>query len=379
VLLATGNTNIAKSWIEYFHERLPGMKEYTKRLFNTDGAMFPWVFPYGDFHGYHDPSPPNKFYYEIHCSGYLARMASETSNFVNDTAWTKKYAVPLITATAEFYKSFCKKEADGLWHLFLKPSMGQDEYGGENQKDYLDALYSAEYCFEEAINFGLDSDKSYSTILNDGLAFASLKSKGGYYFSSAGSGEENFGKQKHPVQLNELTILPVNEKPSEAASTAYELRYDLIADSKKPFFNGWSLGAFLLAGSRIGDEKGWEKDWDNLPASENIDPEWIQVYETSKKKTAPYYNTTNGLIAQSLLNNVVCDWYGKLELAKCFPWKGTVLLKDISSSLGVRISGSVNQNSCSLKLVAWKNCEFDFKGNKIFMKKGDIKNINTKW
>ena len=118
---------MAKSWIEYFSERIPGMKAYTKRLMNVDGIMAPWVFPLGDFEGYHNPSVPNKFYYEIHNSGYLARMTYETAVFVNDQSWTEKYAKPLISETAKFYKSIAKKGEDNLWHLSIKPSTGQDE------------------------------------------------------------------------------------------------------------------------------------------------------------------------------------------------------------------------------------------------------------
>lgn len=144
-MLYTGNMDIAKSWIEFWAERISGIKAYTQRLFGVEGAYSPWVFPYGEFEGYHDPTPPNKCYYEIHNSGYLARMAYETAIFVNDEKWTQKNALPIIQETALFYKNICKKEADGLWHLFISPSMGQDEEGGVNQKDYLCALTSAEY------------------------------------------------------------------------------------------------------------------------------------------------------------------------------------------------------------------------------------------
>lgn len=376
MLLSTGNTNIAKSWIEYFAERIPGMKEYTRRLLHSDGILCPWVFPYGKFEGYHDPSPPNIFYYEIHNSAYLSRMASETAVFLNDSVWSSKYAIPLIKETAEFYRSICQKELDGLWHLFVKPGMGQDEMGGFDQKDYLCALYGAQYCFQQAIAYHLDDNGTYGKILKDGLAFNLLKSKKGFYYTSGGSGEKDFGKQKHPVQLNELAFLPVNKKPSDPASIAYQLRYEITLNSKKPFFAGWTLGEFLLAGSRYGNRDEWIKDWDNLLKSDNIDPDWIQIYESSGAKGNSFYNTTNGLIAQSLLNNVVCDWYGKLEIAKCFPWQDAVLIKDISSILGVKISGKITDKSASLRLAAWKDCRFFMAEKDVKLKKGEVKSFN---
>lgn len=373
VLLATGNMDIAKSWIEHFAARLEGMKEYTKRLTGASGILSPWVFPYDDFSGYHEPVPPNIFYYEIHNSGYLARMAYETAVFVNDREWTEKYAAPVIKETAEFYKSIHTKGEDGLWHLFLTPSMGQDEMGGANQKDYLCALYSAEYCFQRAIAYGLDTDGRYRQIL-DGMAFPCLTSPLGFYYSCQGSGIDNFGKQKHPVQLNALAYLPVDNVMSEPSRIAYDLRYEITSNAEKPYFYGWTLGAFLLAGSRYGNITEWSKDWSNLRKSDYVDPEWIQIYETSQSYGMSFYNITNGLIAQSLSNNLVCDWYGKLEIAKCNPWQGDVYVNNIYSKLGVTVSGVINGKNADLHLYAWKDTEFELNGEMIKLTKGEFVN-----
>ncbi len=371
VFLATGNLNIAKSMIEYFAEGLSGMQEYTKRLLNVDGIMAPWVFPYGDFRGYHTPDTPNRLYYQIHNSGYMARMAYETAVLVNDETWKQKYATPLIRETAKFYKSISQQREDGLWHISVKPSGGQDEKGGIDQDNYLCALFSAKYCFQKVIEYGLDNDGIYSQILKDGLAFPTLKSKRGYYFSSKGSGEEDFGGQKHPVQLNDLAFLPVGNEVSDASSIAYNLRYKITKDAQKPYFYGWSLGEFLLAGSRMGNAGEWKKDWGNMEKAKYVDPDWIQIYETSGKRRKTFYNITNGLVTQSLLNNLVCDWFGKLEIAKCNPWKEKVYLNNIYSQLGVKISGEIVKNSALLELTAWKDCEFEMHGEQIVLKKGE--------
>ena len=55
---------------------------------------------------------------------------------------------------------------------------------------------------------------------------------------------------------------------------------------------------------------------------------YCAFYETSRNFTTPFYNITNGLVAQSLLANLVCDWYGKLEIAKCNVWKDTEFVLD---------------------------------------------------
>lgn len=375
VFLYSGDLNIARSWVEYWAERIQGMKDYTKRLFGVEGVLAPWAFLYGDFKGFHDPVPPNHCYYEIHNSGYLAKMAHETAVFVNDSTWTSTYVAPLIRETALFYRNLCKKEQDGLWHLFITPSMGQDENGGENQKDYLDALFSAEYCFQKAIEYKQDADGFYATILKDGLAFPSLKSGKGYYYTNQGSGKENYGQQKHPIQLNELSFLPVSKHVDDPTATAYRLRYDITVNAQKPRFAGWTLCDFLLAGSRIGDAAGWQKDWNNLLKSDYIDPDWIQIYESSCAYAQSFYVTSSGLMAQALLNNVVSDWFGKLEVAKCNPWKGEILFRNIYSLLGVKVSGKINGTHADVTLVAWKDCAFDLRGKKITMKKNEVRTI----
>lgn len=375
VMLTTGNLDIAKSWVEYWSERLPGIKDYTKRLFGVEGTYAPWVFPYGEFEGYHDPVPPNKCYYEIHNAGYLARMAHEAAVLVNDVKWTQRYAIPLIRETALFYKSICMKEPEGLWHIYITPSMGQDEMGGINKKDYLDALFSAKYCFQKAIDYNLDTAGFYKTALKEGLAFPLLKSKRGYYYANQGSGEEDFGKQKHPVQLNDLTFLPIHSEVSDPTTIAQKLRYEITEDSRKPHFSGWTLADFLLADSRMGDAAGWQKDWDNLRKSDYVDSDWIQVYESSRSYSHSFYFTSSGLIAQSLLNNLVSDWFGKLEIAKCNPWEGEILFKNINSLLGVKVSGKIKDRIADLFLEAWKDCEFDLHGEKIKMKKDEVKTI----
>ncbi|MBD5233944.1 MAG: hypothetical protein HDS65_07195 [Bacteroidales bacterium] len=371
VFLSTGYIDIAKSWIERWAEDVEALRDYTKRFYGVDGILAPWVYPYGSFEGYHNPGPPNRFFYEIHNSGYFARMASETAAYVDDPEWTRKNVLPILEGCAEFYSNIARKGEDGLWHLFVTPSTGQDEHGGSDREDYLCALYSAQYCLQQAVEHGLDKDGRYAAILKDGPAFESLKSPQGFYYSCAGQGEKDFGMQKHPVQLNELAFVPVNASPSDAARKAYALRYDITQNARQPYFYGWTLGEFLLAGSRMGDTEGWKYDWAQMEPAEYVDPEWIQIYETSRNTTTPFYNITNGLVAQSLLNNLVCDWYGELELAKCNPWDGPVEVRDIVSKLGVSVDGTINGTSYDVNLTAWKDTALKVDGNEITLKKGD--------
>ena len=371
VLLATGHGDVVKAWAEYYAERVEGMKDYAKRVFGAEGAFCPWGYPYGSFDGFHDPEVPNQYYYELHNAAYMVRMVYEASLHVNDEAWTRQNAEPIVRECAAFYKSICAKEDDGFWHLFNDPGMGQDEMGGFNQKDYLCALYSAKYCFERAVLMGLDTDGTYSKILREGLAFPALQSENGYYYACQGSGAKDFGMQKHPVQLNELAYLPTEPTPSAAAVAAYGHRYEITERAEEPFFWGWTLGEFLLSGSRLGDKEGWRKDWGNMVKSENVDPDLIQVYEGSRIWDISYYSSTNGLFQQSLINNLVCDWYGELEIAKCYPWEGETRFKDIHSLLGVDVSGCISPHKAAVTLEAWRDTQILFRGETLRLKKGE--------
>jgi len=372
IFLSTGHTQIAKSWIEYFAARLEGMKEYTKGLWpdaaDIEGIYPPWEYPYGRVGSYSGGAK------QIHNAGYVCRMAYETAMMVNDTEWTKNYALPLIKETANFYKSICRKEKDGYWHIFILPSSGQDEAGGKNQKDYLCALYSAKYCFQKAVEMGLDEDGAFAKILGDGLALPSLLSGRDLYFTNQGSGEEDFGRQKHPPQLNGLAYLPVNKEVTQPERQAYRQRYDITNGAKTPVFHGWTLGEFLLAGSRIGSVKGWRKDWGNSLVSEYVDPEWIQIYESSHGHHKSFYVTTHGLVAQALLDNLVTTWWGGLDIANCMPWE-SAKFGNVRTLLGVTVSGEIENGVADLELRAWKDAGFSLAGKQYDIKKGQKRNI----
>ncbi len=370
-LLATGHLDIARSWIEYWAGHLDGMREYTQRLLGVDGILAPWVFPYGSFTDFHNAGTPNKCYYEIHNSGYLCRMAFETSVAVDDPEWTTTFAIPLIRETAYFYLDVLKKGEDALWHIDITPSMGQDEMGGRNQKDYLCALYSAQYCLQVAIELGLDESGQMGIILRDGIAFETLLSPKGFYYTCAGSGAEDFGRQKHPPQLNPLAYLPLSSDVLKPTKSAYDQRYSITERSAEPFFHGWTLGEFLLASTRMGNAVGWRKDWNNARASDYVDEEWIQIFETSGAHQSSFYVTTHGLFAQATMECFVSAWWGKLQAGHCMPWSSECSFSGMVMLLGVEASGHITPEYTNLILKAQRDTTFRFQKQDIAMRVGE--------
>lgn len=369
LLLWTGHSDVAKTWIEFWHERIDGLREYTRRIWQTDGVMLPHVFPYGSAGDYHLPEPPNRFYYPVYNAGHMVRMAHQTAVMAGDPVWAQAVARPLIEGAAQFYLGIAKKGADDLWHFSITPSIGLDEAGGNDQPDYFCTLVSAEYTFRRAIEYGLDRDGRMATILREGLAYRSLLSPRGTYYGNAGTGARELGRQKHPDQLFAVVHLPLGHAPDAPTVLSYRQRYDLI-DPKKPSFQGHTGGEFILASARMHDPEGWRKDWSIARSSLYADPDWIQFYETSGREL-PFYVTTHGLFAQAILETTVSTWWGQLDLGACIPWSGVVRFGNIRTSLGVTVSGYVADGRGEATLKAWKDTSFLYQARRFSLKRGE--------
>ncbi len=264
------------------------------------------------------------------------------------------------------------KGTDGRWHFRWEPCVGQDEAGGRDRTDYLCSLYSAKYCFTAAFLFDTEGSDAYVALIRDGLAFDGLLTRRGIYRTCQGEGIDDFGRQKHPVQLDGITYLPSEAEPLPVERRAYELRHDITSGAKEHFYGGWTLGQLLLAGSNLGDAEGWRYDWEEMRFSDLTDPDWVQIYETSGQSDKSFYTATHGLVLQSLIRNFVNDYWDRLDLGGCPVFTDKVEFENIRTHLGVTVSGKVQAGNCAYTLHAWKKCRI-FIGNKALeMEKGDV-------
>jgi hypothetical protein len=377
LLLMTGQINIARKWIEFWHSHFEGLKEYTKRIFKSEGIFLPHVFPYGSSFGFHDPEVPNNYYYPVYNSALMVRLADQTAVMVNDPQWTKTYAEPLIHEAAKFYLSHLKKGDDGLWHLHVIPSISLDESGDINKPDYVSGLISAQYTLQRAVEYGLDHDHRMQLILQDGLAYKPLLAENGMYYNHLGFTIQDIGKQKHPDQLFPLIHTPLGSKLGVPHRKAHELRYHITDGASIPRFLGHTLGEFILASARMHDAKAWEKDWDMVLPAKYADPEFIQFYESTGSNLA-YYITTHGLFAQAILETIVSTWWNRLDLCSCIPWEGTVRFGNIRTLHGVTVSGEFKGGNGQATLHAWKDTQFKYEGETITLKKGQQTTVKIK-
>ncbi|UCD29940.1 MAG: hypothetical protein JSV03_05545, partial [Planctomycetota bacterium] len=213
-----------------------------------------------------------------------------------------------------------------------------------------------------------DNDARMQQILKDGLAFKPLLSPQGLYYANAGSGAQDFGKQKHAPQLVPLFHIPCDPYPNQPTKIAHTLRYEITNGAQKPLFSGHTLGEFLLSTARMHDVQGWQKDWSGALPADCVDPDWIQFYESSRKHI-PFYITTHALFAQAMLETVVSTWWGRLDLSTCVPWEGTVRFGNVRTLLGVTVDGQITNGKGKAILRAFRDTSFECQNRKIAMKK----------
>lgn len=325
-LLRLGHLDIAKAWVEFYRSYLDRTIEVTKRIYKVDGAMWAWEHPIGPDTEMLTDEAPNWFQFEIHNAAYPLRMAYETSLYLHDEEWTREVAWPVIRESARFYGSSLKPEGDGKWGLHIIPSMGQDEKGGRDKKNYLCALYSARYSLSVATRLahelGIEGPEydAWRRILADGLAFNRLYiPELGFCVTCEGmDGRNMIGRQKHPVQLNPLTFLPLDQ-PEDHVLEAYRRRYDICTRPGENYFDGWTLAAYWLASSHVGDTDGLLAGIAQALPARYVDPNWIQIYETSGSTHMPYYVTSHGLFLQAICDALVSDYWDGEMIGKACP------------------------------------------------------------
>lgn len=340
-ILRLGHLDIARACVEFYAGEVETMREATARLYRVAsdgeaarGAMWAWEFPIGPNSRILPNGSSNPFQWEIHNAAYPARMAFETAKQNRNPDWTRAFAWPVIRESARFYAGALRREPSGTWSLHILPSMGQDEHGGQNRKNYLDALLSARYCLQSALEVALQLEPDlpdlgqWRAILDDGFSFEHLRhAPSGLLASCEPASEWRLGRQKHPVQFGPLVFLPQGNAPQaqllkDAARRAFEVRDELCVDAHRGYYHGWTLATHWLAASRLGDADALESELRKAIPSRYVDADWLQIFESSG--SGPGYVTSDGLYLQAVHDAFVCDFWGETRLNGAVPeaWRG---------------------------------------------------------
>ncbi len=314
VFLQLGHVDIAKGIVDYYRTCLTNMQAFTRRVYGVEGTQWAWEFPMDNQSRLLEDDTPNWFQFELHNAAYPAFMAYETACALGDSRWMAETAWPIIRESACYFTNILQQEDDGTWGIHITPSMGQDEWGGENARNYFCALVSARYCLTIALkaakklHLNTEHAAKWSHLLRDGLAFPRLlHPEHGIYMTCEGNPEDfQLGTQKHPIQLSPIAFLPIG-MPQAPEKRAYSLRYALCKSAKSHFFTGWSLATFWLAAARLGDGLGFEKDLEEAVPSGYVDRHWTVLFETSRHDNMPMYLTNHALFMQAVHGAILVE------------------------------------------------------------------------
>jgi len=358
-LTRTGHFDRYEKSLQYWLEILPDVKKYSQRIMGIDGGYYPWTPPFAEWEEYEKNGVVSTDSYQIHNPAYVAAMVWHYYLRTGDKDFLEKY-FPIMEEVWRFYSQVLHKSERGTYDVFHHAATSQDEHFREiDAKNYLDASLSAEYTLR---NYLLAAEKMGTAdqylveraqdIKRAGLERNALLNQFGYYNTFEGDDRPK-NSQKHPVQLNAITFVPMADHGlAQPSVIAWKNRYDLTDLARKPISQGWTYAAFALSSSRMGNPEGLNSDLHAIQYMGHADPRWVQFYEyTYWERTTlatAYYFVTHGLYQQALSDAIVQDWQGFTDIFACilpqwetqrFSFKGLYTLQGVSVE-GVWDNGS---------------------------------------
>lgn len=349
-LSRTGHFDRYEKSMQYWLKILPEVKKYSKRIMDIDGGYYPWTPPFDKWDEYEKEGVVSTDSYQIHNPAYVAAMVWHYYQRTGDRDFLEKY-FPIMEEVWRFYSQVLHKNERGTYDVFHHAATSQDENFREiDAKNYLDASMSAEYTLR---NYLLAAEKLGTAnpelvqiaqnIKRAGLERDALLNQYGYYNTFEGDDRPK-NSQKHPVQLNAITFVPMADHGmAQHSLTAWKNRYDLTEMARKPISQGWTYAAFALSSSRMGNPEGLNSDLNAIQYMAHADPRWVQFYEYTfwERITlhTAYYFVTHGLYQQALSDALVQDWQGFTDIFACilpqwayqrFSFKGLYTLGGVS-------------------------------------------------
>ncbi len=363
--LTADHLDLAAGTSGFWHNILPHAQDYALRLFNLAGAVYPWTPPVFDWHDYHcNGITPNKCYYELHNSAYVAKMCWDYYTYTLDESYLREKAYPVIREIARMYASMTIIR-DGRAHILFAPIQSQDETGPPDMPNYFDAMVSAEYCLTLgdalARKFGEEQvARDFRRILDAGYVFDRLELGDTYGVFEGDTRTEGF--QKHPVQLNPITWLPIERFFNDARIANYHRRrYEICRGYKDATSTAWTLGQFMLASCRLGNPEALAEDIENILRCSIMDADYIQTFESSRK--APHFLTTIGLFMQAITETLVQTCRGRVDIFGCLlpEWENErIEFSNLRTPGGFLVSGHKQANQFEIEIESLLGGELRF-------------------
>lgn len=349
----------------FWNDILPHAEDYANRLFGLRGAVYPWTPPVFDWSDYHrDGVTPNACYFELHNSAYVAKMCYDYYRYTLDEHYLRQKAYPVIREIARMYASMTQITDDRAQILY-KPISSQDEGSPKDMPNYFDALVSAEYSLALAEQLASRFDDRETAemcraILDVGYAYERLEFGDIYSVFEGDTRTDNF--QKHPVQLNPITWLPIERFfDDERVINYHSRRYEIGRGYRDATSMAWTLGQFMLASCRLRIPGELSRDIANIQRCRIMDPAFIQTFESSRK--APHFLTTIGLFMQAITETLVQSHGDRVDFFACIPpeWHGHRLsFRGIRLPSGLVASGAYEDGLVRLEIASELGGEMKF-------------------
>ncbi len=370
-----GLHQLAETQLHAYNDNLPAVERYTRRIAKRDGLFYPWAMPFENLDEFETDGPTNKDTYQFHNSAYVFAMAWESYRISRDRGFLQKH-FDLLQGVARFFAANIVLPEDGGKAVFRNddiPLRSQDEATAEGAVTVqpLCSVWASLYCFprflEAAETLGQGDPeliRRVGAILQRGFELDPLIREDGTLRTSATDPREH-GEQKHPIQFNPLTYLPMADWMDWApVHETWKMRHLLCKRTREPVSLGWTFAQLVLASARMRDGAAVQKDLDLVQRARYADPMWIQFYECSHRwgwtQRIAFYFVTMQIYTQTILECLVQDCRESIEF---FPallpsWEGRDLaFHNLHLRDGLIVSGSFRNGAIEIEIRATRDVQ----------------------
>lgn len=364
--MGTGHTDVVRGTADYWLTILDQVKEFTRKYFKREdgsavgGGFYPWMCPAYDLSPMPAPPVDPPYANQLHNGAYPAFICYLYWKYTDDTDYLKTM-LPVARAAADFYVGISTYEPEhDNYAIRYKPCMGQDEMGSFNRDNYICCVSSAAWTMDGVIEMfraaGETPDERWLHIQEKGYCFDTL-TVGGLLNSYEGGVTPN-PMQKHPAQLNVITLRPAKAAYATPAFAAtHARRYEYCRDADQNFWMGWSLCSFLLSSVRMKDEAACRKDFAMLRTNADaprsmIDRHGLQMLETCGCSLGEsYYITSMCMVVTAMTELFLQSFDGNVcDILPVTLSGAPVAFDDLHSSFGFTASGRLEDGRAEIEL-----------------------------
>ncbi len=364
--MGTGHADVVRGTAYYWSTILDQVKEFTRKYFKRDdgsavgGGFYPWMCPAYDLSPMPAPPVDPPYANQLHNGAYPAFICYLYWKYTDDADYLRS-VLPVAHAAADFYVGISTYEPErDNYAIRYKPCMGQDELGSFNRDNYVCCVSSAAWTMDGVIEIfraaGQEPDARWLHIQEKGYCFDTLTVDG--LLTSYEGGVTPNPQQKHPAQLNVITLRPAKAAYGTPVFAAtHKRRYEYCLDAEKNFWMGWSLCSFLISSVRMKDEEAVRKDFGMLRANADVprpmvDRHGLQMLETGGCSLGEsYYITSMCMVVTAMTELFLQSFDGNVcDILPVTLSDAPVAFDGLHSSFGFTASGCLRDGRAEVVL-----------------------------